>query len=196
MSRPRIRFGDGRVLQFRLELEGIAPVIWRRLLVSGRASLAELHGVIRNAIGPDVEGAYRFEVDGVHYVDPEEDALEGAKSDTVSVDSLGLHPGSRLLHIAEHHGDPWNHVITLEQTAPRLVGQRLPACIAGGRAAPPDECAGPAAYRELLEAIADPTDPRAAELRSWLPEQFDPDYANIPAINAALARLPKHRPAA
>jgi hypothetical protein len=195
-SRSRIRLGEGRVLQLRVELEGIAPVVWRRLEVSGRASLHELHGVIQRALGPDADGGYHFDIDGVRFVDPADDTLPGREADNVSLESLALHTGARFTHVAEHHGEPWRHVVTLEKVSPRLVGQRLPVCIAGGRAAPPDECSGPDSYRELLSALREPLDPRAAELRSWLPDQFDPEYVNVTTINARLAKVPKHRPAA
>ena len=195
-SRSRIRLGEGRVFQLRVELDGITPTIWRRLKVSARASLHELHDVIERAMGRNPDVAYQFDVDGVRYLDPADEPPPGREADAASLESLELHPGSRFLHLAENHGEPWRHVLTLEQATPRLVGQRLPACVAGGRAAPPDDCAGPHAYREILDALADPTDPRAAELRSWLPEHFDPDYADVTSINAALAKVPKHRPAA
>jgi len=195
-ARPRIRFGEGRVVQLRIELEGIDPPVWRRVLVSARASLHELHDVIERAMGRDATQGYAIAVDGVHYADPRGDALPGAQAAETSLDSLGLHVGARFTHLAEHHGDPWRHVLTVEQILPRHVGQRLPLCLAGGRAAPPEDCYGPAAYRELLAALSRPFDARAAELRSWLPEHFDPEYADLTTINAALARIPKHRPAA
>ena len=195
-SRSRIRLGEGRVFQLRVELDGITPTVWRRLIVSARASLHELHDVIERAMGRNPDVAYAFDVDGVVYVDPVDEPPPGREAAAASLESLKLHPGCRFMHLAENHGEPWRHVLTLEQAAPRLVGQRLPACVAGGRAAPPDDCAGPQAYREILDALADPTDPRSAELRSWLPEHFDPEYADVTSINAALARVPKHRPAA
>ena len=195
-SRSRIRLGKGRVFQLRVELDGITPTVWRRLIVSARASLHELHDVIERAMGRNPDVAYAFDVDGVVYVDPVDEPPPGREAAAASLESLKLHPGCRFMHLAENHGEPWRHVLTLEQAAPRLVGQRLPACVAGGRAAPPDDCAGPRAYREILDALADPTDPRSAELRSWLPEHFDPEYADVTSINAALARVPKHRPAA
>ncbi|MGH7582049.1 MAG: plasmid pRiA4b ORF-3 family protein [Gemmatimonadales bacterium] len=195
-ARPRIRFGEGRVFQLRIELKGIDPPIWRRVLVSARASLHELHDVIERALGPDGTRGYTFEVDGVGFTDPNGDTALGAQAAGTSLDSLGLHVGARFTHRAENHGDPWTHVLTIEQVVPRFVGQRLPSCVAGRRAAPPDEVSGPAAYRELLAAFSRPLDARSAELRSWLPEHFDPEYADLTTINAALARIPKHRPAA
>ncbi len=195
-SRTRIRFGEGRVFQLRVEVADVTPTIWRRIVVSARASLRELHDVIDCAIGSSLDAGYAFDIDGVRYLDPVDEPPAGREADAVSLEALGLHSGARFEHIAENHGEPWRHILTLEQAAPRLVGQRLPACLAGARAAPPDDCAGPRAYLELIDALADPTDPRTAELRSWLPEHFDPGYADVTAINASLARVRKHRPAA
>jgi len=175
---------------------GITPPVWRRVQVSGRASLHELHDVIERAMGRESIRGYVFDVDGVRYIDPEAERAPHAAAAEASLDSLGLHVGARFAHHAENHGDAWRHVLTVEQIEPRRVGQRLPACTAGGRAAPPEDCAGPRAYQELVDALARPLDPHAAELRSWLPEHFDPEYADLTAINAALARIPKHRPAA
>lgn len=195
-SRPRIRRGEGRVLQLRLELDGVTPTIWRRLLVSAWASLHELHDVIERAMGRDPDASYRFNVDGVHYVDPADEPPPGREANSASLESLALYPGARFVHVAENHGEPWRHVLTVERETPRLVGQRLPSCVAGARAAPPEDCTGAQAYRELLAALTDPLDPHAAELRSWLPEHFDPEFADVASINAALAKVPRRRPAA
>jgi hypothetical protein len=195
-GRHRIRFGDGDVLQFRIELIGITPMVWRRVTVSGRASLQELHGVIQRAMGRGADGGYAFEVDGVRYLDPIDDPEPGHASDDTSLEMLELHPGAVCQHVAEHHGEPWQDQVILELMAPRLMGQRLPVCLAGGRAAPPEDCDGPGRYREMLAALAEPHDPRNADLRAWLPDDFDPAYVDLVAINASLARLPKHRPAA
>lgn len=195
-ARPRIRHGDGNVLQLRLEIEEIHPRVWRRLLVSARASLLELHGVIQRALGQEAAEAHCFECDGVRFVDADAGLEDAPATEDTSLRSLALLPGGRLLHEVETGDEPWRHVLTVEQVSPRLVGQRLPACVDGGGAAPPEDCDGPTRYGTLLAALATPHDPWAAELRQWLPEDFDPRWVDLTAINARLARLPKHRPAA
>jgi Plasmid pRiA4b ORF-3-like protein len=203
-SRPRVRHDDGNVYQLRVELQGIAPPIWRRVQVSARASLQELHEVIERTMGRDAPvggsgpGAgvvgYRFDIDGVAYVDEVEDLPSAVAVDSTSLEALKLHRGARFRHIAEHHGESWRHVVTLEDIGPRLVGSKLPRCVAGGRAAPPETTSGARDYAELLRMLADPLDPRSADRRSWLPAQFDPEYFNLAAINAALRRVEKRRP--
>jgi hypothetical protein len=193
-TRPRIRRGEGAVLQLRVELTGVHPTIWRLLLVSERASLLELHGAIQRALGTDASPEHAFEVDGVRYADPE--ACTDCTTEETDLASLGLVPGSRLLHEVATEGEPWRHVVTVEQVSPRLVGQRLPVCLAGERASPPDDIEGPARFQHLLAALDAPLDARTAELRDWLGEDFDPAFVDLTTINAQLARMPRHRPAA
>ncbi len=194
-ARPRVRFGDGDVYQLRIELSGILPTVWRRVAVAGRASLHELHGIIQRSLDRDDESGfgYCFVVDGVSYFDPGERPEPGHAAAATSLEQLALHAGARFEHAVEHLGDGWQHVVTLELVTPRLVGQRLPSCLGAGRAAPPEHCGGAPDYRALLEALEDPHDPLA---RDWLPEDFDPGHVDVVTINAALARLPRHRPAA
>ncbi len=193
-SRPRVRRGEGDVVTLRLELPAIRPIIWRRLQVSTRASLLELHAVIQRALGRDEAPIHAFAIDGVRYTDPG-DGL-ACSTETVALGSLPLRSGVRLLHEVETEGEPWRHVLTVEALSPRMVGQRLPLCLAGEGAAPPEDVEGPRRYQELLAALGQPYDPRAAELRLWLPHDFDPGFVDLTAVNARLARLPKHRPAA
>ncbi len=193
MQRPRIRAGEGQVLQLRVELMDVTPAVWRRLVLAERASLEELHLSIEGSMRRDPVDGYGFVVDGIRYTDDHDGPRDPA---IVALQSLGLHPGMRFEHTSGALPEPWRHVITIEAVTPRLVGQRVPSCTAGARAAPPEGCAGPAAYRELLRVWHDPFDPRAAEWRSHLADRFAPDYADLTAINAALARIPKRRPAA
>ncbi len=195
-ARIRVRFGEGDVFLLRIELEGITPTVWRRVAVSARASLHELHGVIQRAMERDEDGGYAFDIDGVRYVDEADDPTPGCGAEETSLRALELHVGARFVHVADHHGEPWHHIVTVEQVHPRLVGQRLPVCLGGERAAPPDDCEGPYDYHRLLTALREPLNPEAADLRTWLPENFDPEYVDLVTINAALARIPKHRPAA
>lgn len=196
LAHPRIRYGEGDTLRLRVEVLRVVPQVWRRLLVSSRASLLELHAAIQQALGQAPSAEHRFVVDGVEYHDPEGAEHPARATDCAALASLDLDPGARLLHEVANGTSGWEYIITVEEIAPRLVGQRIPVCLAGGGAAPPDDCDGPERYAELLAALADPHDPWAAELREWLPQGFDPEYVDLNSVNARLARLPKHRPAA
>jgi len=62
-------------------------------------------------------------------------------------------------------------------------------CLDGARAAPPEDCGGPAGYADSLKAIADPEHEQHAELREWVGGDFDPERFEIADINRRLARL-------
>ncbi len=192
-ERQRVRHGDGSVVQLRVELEGMTTPVWRRLLVSSRATLLELHGVLQRSFGQDDSAPHQFVIDGISFFDPGGGDDPAHATDQNDLRWLALGHGSRLLHEVETGDLPWRLIVTVEQRLPRLVGQRLPWCIEGQGASPPDDCDGPARYRELLAALNAPLDPRAAELRQWLPEDFDPEFVDITAINAELGRLPRQR---
>ena len=49
----------GAILQIKIRLLGISPMIWRRVLVPESMSLRELHGVVQLAMG--WEGIHLFE---------------------------------------------------------------------------------------------------------------------------------------
>lgn len=67
---------------------------------------------------------------------------------------------------------------------PAVATTPYPACVAGKRNCPPKDCDGVWGYRDLLEALADPTHPERIE---WLGKEFDPDDFVVDIANAALA---------
>ncbi len=190
--KSRIRRGGGRVYGLRAELRGVAPTIWRRLDLSGHASLRELATVIECAFIAGI-GGYRFLLDGVHYLDAGDEPPSGRCADDVSLDALALHVGARLVLTVDGLSDPWEYVLTVEEVAPRLVGQRLPVCGAGAGGLP-EFADGPSVVTRLLDSWRDPV---SAALEGAMPPPpgFDPDYVDLVAINAALGRVPRHRPA-
>lgn len=191
--RPRIRHGDGSVVHLRVDLDGVMPPTWRRLEVSSRASLLELHAVLQRAFGQSDGAAHRFVIDGVQYHDPDSATDPNHATDHTDLRALALHRGDRFVHEVETGADAWLHHVVVENRTPRLTNQRLPWCVTGEGASPPDECDGPLHYQEMLAALVSPLDPRSVELREWLPNDFDPNFVDLTAINAELGRLPKHR---
>ncbi len=72
-------------------------------------------------------------------------------------------------------GDNWEHVIAIEKTRPAINSENLPACTAGKRACPPEDCGGTWGYQHLLKVLADQSQPENAEQREWIDEEIDPE---------------------
>ena len=59
---------------------------------------------------------------------------------------------------------------------------RLPVCLAGARACPPEDCGGVPGYYRVLEALNKASTPEQKELREWL-GSYDPDRFDLAAVN-------------
>ena len=63
---------------------------------------------------------------------------------------------------------------------------RYPLCLDGKRACPPDDCGGTTGYEELLQVLADPSDPGHEHMVSRAPEGFDPEEFDLVGANRRL----------
>lgn len=201
MARKAPTTGD--IIKLKITLQGIRPPIWRRLLVPAAMTLRDLHDVIQTAMGWMDGHLHDFDVAGDRYGNPATtDEVENeARLTLAKIRNAGV---ARFKYTYDF-GDDWEHLIVIEGTVPRVEGQHYPACIAGKRACPPEDCGGPYGYAHLLEVRADPTHPDHAEMAEWLDEDFDPEEFSADARDAMLAaqfgaaarvkRLPAGRPA-
>jgi hypothetical protein len=84
-------------------------------------------------------------------------------------------------------GDDWEHLLVIEGIVPRVEDQHYPACIAGERACPMEDCGGPYGYARMLEIRADPTHADHGEISEWLGPGFDPEAFSVEAVDRSLA---------
>ena len=54
-----------------------------------------------------------------------------------------------------------------------------PRCLAGKRACPPEDCGGPPGYADILQVIADPSNPDHADMRDFVPLDYDPEHFDV-----------------
>jgi hypothetical protein len=130
------------IYQLRVVLCGVSPLVWRRLLVVSTTSLAEFHEILQSAFGWSDEHLHRFLIHGVTYGIPHLGGIvfrEDARG--VPLSRFRLHCGERFRYEYDFTAD-WKLDIRLERTLPFDPKRALPSCIGGGRAAPPEVCAG------------------------------------------------------
>ena len=90
-------------------------------------------------------------------------------------------------------GDSWEHRIVVEKRLPPEPGPAYPACLAGERHGPPEDCGGIPGFYHLLEAISDPEHEEHDELLEWLGGDFDAEVFSIDEVNRRLAPLQRRR---
>src|SRR3954453_13448124 len=87
--------GDGEaILQIKVWLTGISPMVWRRVLVPSSFTLRELHGVIQVAMGWEGIHLYEFQLRAVRYGSSE----VAASSPDLTLAALRFRKGARFIY--------------------------------------------------------------------------------------------------
>ncbi len=130
------------IIQLKVRLLGISPMIWRRVLVPSSTTLRELHGILQVAVGWEGIHLFVYDVHAVRYGSFE---LFAANPD-VPMHQFGFRENDRLSYIYDM-GDHWEHEIRIEAINPPPK-KTYPICIGGSSACPPEDCGGPQGYHE------------------------------------------------
>ena len=178
-------------LQLKVTLLDLRPAIWRRLVVPAAIKLPKLHAVLQIAfswtnshlhafrLGEDSYEAYYPET----WEDPFGDGERYDESKFRLCDLLHA-KGDRLIYEYDF-GDSWQHEVRVEKVLP--AERPAPAaCVAGARAAPPEDCGSLPGYQELVKAMHNPQHPERERLLEWLGEPFDPEAFDLASINTEL----------
>lgn len=131
----------GAVLQLKVRLLAISPMVWRRLLVPVDTTLRELHGVLQVAMGWEGIHLFQFRLRAVRYGSPELSTFSPA----VTLAGFRLRAGSRFTYEYDLN-IPWRHEIRIERQLEREAGKPYPICLDGHGDCPAEDCGGPAGY--------------------------------------------------
>lgn len=186
---------SARIYHLRVSLEGIEPLIWRRLQVPGSASLGWLHAVIQVAMGWTNSHLHQFLVGKRIYSDPSFEIDEFEDSPRVlDENKTAIHeivPRAKSTFVYEYDfGDSWDHRITVEKILDADPAEGKPArCLDGERACPPEDCGGVWGYEDLLKIIRNPKHEEYESMMEWLDGTFDPGAFDRDKINKYLRKL-------
>lgn len=176
--------------QLRVQIIGIEPAIWRRVIVPASMTLRELHAVIQGAMGWQDYHLHMFEIEGKRFEVPEDDRLgpeDGCEDERKRALKTILSNGMEFLYVYDF-GDDWKHLVTAEDIVAAPSVRHLPRCIAGERACPPEDCGGIYRYPEFLDALADPEHPEHREMVDWV-GGFEPEVFSVSQANALIGAV-------
>ena len=188
--------------QLHLLLREISPAIWRRVLVRGDATIADLHCTIQLTMGWSDTHLNRFHIYGKDYGVPHEGGMSFSdRPSEIRLCDFGLRRRERFLYEYDF-ADGWQLDVRLECREPISPTRDYPKCIGGSRACPPEDCGGAWAFMALedhynpiailcrLQAFVDGDEdvPDLLEeleaMRRWL----NKDRFDIDMVNERLAR--------
>lgn len=156
--------------QLKITLADSEPEVWRRVLVASDITLANLHTVIQQAMGWENVNDYRF-------------TLGVGQAPQNLQQTLGDIECQRLYYTYDSKSG-WLHRIEIERSDAE-TNKRLPVCLAGESACPPEGTGGVWGYDELLARLEDTDDPDYLDLIDKY-SSFDPDTFDLKAANERL----------
>src|SRR5450755_2209368 len=129
------------ILQIKLWLLGVSPMVWRRVLVPVSYTLRELHGVFQVALGWEAIHLFQFSLRAAFY------GSTGMSSPDVTLAALRLRKGSRFLYEYDLN-IPWRHEVRIEDRLARQTNMTYPSCTGGSGTCPPEDCHDPARFMD------------------------------------------------
>ena len=185
-----------RMFRFLILMHSIKPAIWRSIELAEDSTFWDLHMAIQDVMSWDNAHLHEFIISDPHmkhdlvigipiddrFMDPEE---QPDPAWMCELSSVFIDIGEKAIYRYDF-GDGWECDVILEGMflSPKKV--KYPRCVAGERAAPPEDCGGVGGYYGLLEVLADPNDEEHKDILRWLkgtrprkgpyePEVFEPD---------------------
>lgn len=126
-----------QIYQLKVTLRDIRPPIWRRLQVSGAATLGELHDILQIAMGWENYHLHAFTANGMQYGSPDPEwELDMEDEDDATVAQVLPAPSVKISYEYDF-GDSWEHVVALEKVILPDPDMHYPYCLKGKRACPP-----------------------------------------------------------
>ena len=181
---------DSRIYQLKVTLLDTNPLIWRRIRVPAGIILRRLSEVVKTAMGWGGGHLHEFRVRGDYYgpiLPGNMDDSYPTRSDTkVRLCQVLPQKGSSLIYTYDM-GDNWQHRVYLERILPRDPKVRVPVCLDGARACPPEDCGSTSGYERLLTILGNPRHPEHKGMKRWLKdcgyEPYDPEALDLTAVN-------------
>jgi hypothetical protein len=168
------------------------PLIWRRLLVPGTLTLADLHRIIQISLGWGDCDAHRFLVGKIFY---QPGPLAAGQNGAIGYDEAAaflhqLEEGMQFIFSYLYDGGQgWELELALEEVIRPPISAGCPAVLTGDRGCPPESIGDIHRFQALLaEPDHDKLDREIARLSQPGGAGFSVTTCDIPAINQHLAQ--------
>jgi hypothetical protein len=170
-----------KVLQFKITLRDVKPVVWRRIQVPENFTFWDLHVALQNAMGWWDSHLHEFEVCNPKTKEVEHFGIPDGEDDpyTVLPDwETKIHEyfdakANKSVIYRYDFGDNWEHELKFEGDFDKSEG-KYPRCLEGENACPPEDVGGEPGYKDFLRCIKNPKDPEHHSMLEWVGGKFDP----------------------
>lgn len=163
------------IVQLRVTLDHVEPVVLRRIEVPLTIRLDRLHLVLQAAMGWTNSHLYEIRARDIGWGIPDPDfgdgPLDARKSRLIDVlEDVGV----KSLKYLYDFVDGWEHTVRIARIFDPVPGVAYPRLVEVVGRRPPEDVGGPWGYRDFLDALADPNNEDHAEKLEWFGRDFDP----------------------
>jgi len=167
------------IYQIKVVLQGISPMIWRRLLFSSESTVEDLHYTIQLAMGWEDIHLHHFIIYGKQYGVSRPGGIEFSDfARDVKLATFRFRITECFLYEYDFSRCPtlgtwrywWRHLLRIEAILAPKQNQIYPVCIGGKGVCPPENCGGPWGF---MEARQEYSVLHIAERFSSMPEDED-----------------------
>ena len=180
----------GNIIQFKITLLGIQPLIWRQFQVTDDYRFDRFHQVIYLVMGWWNSHLHEFKIGDREIGMPDDDYdyefpnLEDESE--VFLHEMEFKKGDEF-HYLYDFGDHWEHHLKVEKVTKGALS--APSCLRGKNACPPEDCGGITGYNNMLKVLKKPNDPEYESWIRWLPDGYSPKFYDIHGVNTELAKF-------
>jgi len=181
-----------RIYQFRIDINGAKPPIWRRVQVEKNISFGEFHYILQSIFNWENYHLHQFSIDkNTLLVDTTHEGYE-------PMDMFPIYGMTPIKEINEHtvklnkyfkkvddkltyeydFGDGWEHIIKLEKILDKDQNQNYPYLVTGKRVAPFEDCGGMWGWEEICDVMEGKGNDRKEEILEYY-QKFDPKDSTI-----------------
>lgn len=166
------------IYQFRVDIKGAKPPIWRRVQVEKKIVFGEFHFILQNIFNWEGYHMHQFFIDdktiitdteGEYYEPIYENEIEESE---VKLSEFFKKEGDKMIYNYDF-GDDWDHEVKLEKILDRESKKNYPYLVTGKRIAPIEDCGGIWSWENICEAMRNKNHPERKEILEYINE-FDP----------------------
>ncbi|MDQ8733964.1 DUF6155 family protein [Paenibacillus sp. LHD-38] len=174
----------------KIELDDMAPSIWRQFQFHPEITFHQLHKIIQVMMGWEDYHLYEFHIGGqvIGLPDPTFEDMEtrevlNARREKVT---KYLQKENTEFSYIYDFGDNWRHTIKLEKVDTSASADVSPICLGGERSCPQEDVGGVWGHQNMMEALLNPNHPEHGEFKEWLKEGYDPETFHYDEVNDKL----------
>ena len=134
-----------KAYQLRVELKGVKPAVWRRIVVPGTIKLSKLHHILLSAMGWQGGHLHEFIFADAMYGQAEEEMEPGVEDESRVSLSKATAVSNSFTWVYDY-GDYWEHKVKVERIVDMGVPLDTAMCITGRNACPPEDVGGVPGY--------------------------------------------------